>query len=57
MIRSAKPRLNVGNKRPNDVEDIEREFLGLSLDIARLREKVLALAARQNRATSPSCSP
>ena len=46
MNRSSKPHLNVGSKRPNDVEDIEREFLGLSLDMARLREKVLALASR-----------
>jgi hypothetical protein len=53
MNRSATPRLNVGIKRQNDVEDIEREFLGLSLDIARLREKVLALAARLKGPASP----
>jgi hypothetical protein len=58
MNRSGKPPQHLGSKRQNEVEDIEREFLGLSLDIARLREKVLALAARlKPQPTSPSCSP
>ena len=58
MIRSVKSRFNAESKGQTDVEDIEREFLGLSLDIARLREKVLALALRlKGPPTSPSCSP
>lgn len=56
MIRSAK-RLNAGNNRQIDVQDVEREFLGVFMDLARLREKVLALAARLTPPTSPSCSP
>jgi hypothetical protein len=57
MNRTADGRPNAGNRRQTDVEDIEREFLGLSIDMARLREKVLALAARLSPPTSPSCSP
>lgn len=33
-------------RRPDGIDDIESEFLGLWMDLARLREKVLALAAR-----------
>ena len=48
MIRTAKGgRGDAASGGRNDtVDDIESEFLGLWLDIARLREKVLALAAR-----------
>ena len=57
MNRFAKPRLNAGHTRQDEVEDIEREFLGLSVDIARLREKVLALAARLKRPASSVRAP
>lgn len=68
MSRSAKPAADYVPARTYD--EIESEFLGLWLDIARLREKVLALISRAEpppplrrikapAATSPSspCSP
>jgi len=44
MSRSAKPAPDRTPARPHD--EIENEFLGIWLDIARLREKVLALISR-----------
>jgi len=47
MTRSAKPGRGGAamDGRADTVDDIESEFLGLWMDIARLREKVLALIA------------
>jgi len=39
--------------RPYIADDIESEFLGLWMDIARLREKVLALAGGAMPPPSP----
>ena len=46
MRRSATPATAPDRTPANGVDDIESEFLGLWLDVARLREKVLALIRR-----------
>jgi hypothetical protein len=49
MSRSAKPATvpATPDRTPAEsVDDIESEFLGLWLDVARLRDKVLALISR-----------
>jgi hypothetical protein len=49
MSRSAKPATvpAAPDRTPaNGVDDIESEFLGIWLGVARLREKVLALTGR-----------
>lgn len=49
MSRSAKPATVPaarGHTPADSVDDIESEFLGMWLSIARLREKVLALTSR-----------
>ena len=56
MNRSSRMPPHAAGSRRNEVEEIEREFLGISLDLARLREKVLALAARLAAAASPPCT-
>lgn len=56
MSRSAKPATVPaarGRTPADSVDDIESEFLGMWMGIARLREKVLALASRAEPRPQP----
>jgi hypothetical protein len=57
MRRSAKAATAAPVRTPAErCDDIESEFLGIWLGLGRLREKLLALTARNSTEPCPRCS-